>query len=181
MHYLSTRQRFAIRLTLIGAALATCLAAILIWPKLDHVIQRHGDLMLGAALLLLLASLLAYRFLLRYEPRFPSGFQASVHHRNIALDHASDRLWVRTPDAHEYMLRSEQVRYWKHEWTHAANRLGLQRKSGNRIVLELEQPQGARIGVDFGRDHVAASQWQARIAYWKRRDLRDLEVRRTSF
>lgn len=177
MHYLSTKQRLAIRLGLIGAAIVVSLATLLIWPHLDHAIEHHTDIMLIAALTLVIAGAVAYRLLLRYEPTFPSGFQATVHHRNIALDHASGRLWVRTPDAHEYTLSSDQIRAWKHEWTHHSNRLGLQRRACNLIVLELAEPGGTRIGVDFGRDHAAASQWQARIAYWKRRDLFDMQPR----
>lgn len=97
---------------------------------------------------------------------WPADFTPTVAHRNIAIDAAGDRLWVRPVSGAPRVMNRGEVKAWTHEWLDAANAYGMRFKVKNFIVIRTPDIQNPILKVGFGRDYKTAADWQARITNW---------------
>jgi hypothetical protein len=96
----------------------------------------------------------------------PTDFMPSFKHEKIALDTNNNQLWVKPMTGKPMVIARGDILGWNHEWVDAHNAFGMLFHVKNRIVLRIRNLEKPTVTVNFGRAHLTAKEWQARLTNW---------------
>ncbi|HEY0198144.1 MAG TPA: hypothetical protein VGC19_06320 [Rhodanobacter sp.] len=96
----------------------------------------------------------------------PADFQAAFTAKNIALDTANDRVWLRPDRGSPLVLEGSKISAWTHEWVVITAGVGMGQKRNNRIVFTVKDLARPTLSVKFS-SYRLAEEWQARLTAWK--------------
>ncbi len=111
------------------------------------------------------------------QPRLPEGFHADFWHKNIALDKASNRVWLREKDGKQGVFQTRDLVGWEMQWANFNSQAVIGPRltpMDNRLIVktkDLEKPvwtipfdaHGSITGRACHRNHEEMKAWYERL------------------
>jgi hypothetical protein len=100
-------------------------------------------------------------------PASPStDFTPTFKHEKIAIDTNKNQMWVKPTVGKPMVIARGDILGWNHEWEDAHNAFGMLFHVKNKIVFRIRDLEKPTVTVNFGRAHLTAKEWQARLTNW---------------